>query len=141
MATLEKTFLGTGWSFPTTFTRLGYDVKMVSGDADIQESLWVLLSTSLGERIMMAEYGCQISQVIFQSLNTTLMTQLQETVLQAVTNWEPRITVDEVSISPDATVAGLVLITIYYVIRTTNSRSNLVYPFYLNEATIPPQNP
>lgn len=141
MATPEQDFLGTGWSFPPTFSRSGYDLMMVSGDADIQESLWGLLCTSLGERIMLPDYGCQIWRMILQTLNTTVMTQLQEMVMQAIIDWEPRITVEEVSVSPDATVAGLVLITVYYTIRKTNARSNLVYPFYINEATIPPQTP
>ena len=137
----EKAFLGTGWSFPPTFSRLDASVVMVSDDTDIRQSLWVLFSTSLGERIMLPEYGSQIWQMVFQAINTTLTSRLQEMVRQAILNWEPRIDVDQVSVQPDATAHGLVLITVYYTIRRTNARSNLVYPFYIQEGTLAPALP
>lgn len=134
-------FLGTGWSFPPTFSRIDYSVVMVSDAQDIRESLWVLFSTLLGERIMVPEYGSQIWEMVFQAINTTLMSRLREMVRQAIRNWEPRITVDEISVQPDASVAGLVRITVFYTIRKTNTRDNLVYPFYIQEGTIPVQAP
>jgi len=134
----DMDFLGTGWSFPPTFSRLSGSVDMVRNDLDIQESLFVLLSTPLGERIMLPQYGCDIWRMVFRNMNTTLMTQLQDAVAQAILNWEPRIEVISIDVKPDATTDGLVTITVNYVIRLTNTRSNLVYPFYLGEATIPP---
>jgi phage baseplate assembly protein W len=133
----EKSFLGTGWSFPPTFSRLDYSVVMVSDEADIRESLWILFSTSLGARIMLPEYGSQLWRMVFRSVTTTLMTQLAAAVQQAILYWEPRITVDEVKVEPDANAAGVVLIAVYYTIRKTNARNNLVYPFYVQEGTIP----
>ena len=134
--------LGKGWSFPPTFVKGNeYAVQMVQGDTDIQQSLWVLLSTSLGERIMLAPFGSQIWELVFQGVNTTLMTQLGELVRQAILDWEPRITVTNVDVQPSATLEGVITISVDYVIRETNTRSNLVYPFYLQEGTIPPQAP
>lgn len=141
MAESKKSFLGTGWSFPPTFTRAGYTVEMVSDDLDIQQSLWILFSTSLGERIMLPGYGSQIWQTVFRNITTTLMTELEDYVRTAVLAWEARIDVDEVSVQPDATQDGLVLITVYYTIRRTNARNNFVYPFYLQEGTIPAEAP
>ncbi|MGA9997457.1 MAG: GPW/gp25 family protein [Pyrinomonadaceae bacterium] len=141
MATPESSFLGTGWSFPPTFSRLDYSVAMVSDDQDIRESLWVLFSTSLGERIMLPGYGSQLWLMIFQNITNTLMTQLADMVRQAVLYWEARIDVDDVVVQPDATVAGLILITVYYTIRKTNARNNLVFPFYIQEGTIPQGTP
>lgn len=138
MATLERSFLGTGWSFPPTFSRLTYSVNMVSDDQDIRESLWILFSTGLGERIMLPEYGTQLWRMVFRNVTTTLLTQLANIVRQAILYWEARITVDDVKVQPDAKVAGLVLITVNYTIRKTNARNNLVFPFYLQEGTIPP---
>jgi phage baseplate assembly protein W len=138
MATLDRSFLGTGWSFPPTFSRLTYSVNMVSDDQDIRESLWILFSTALGERIMLPEYGTQLWRMLFRNATTTLLTQLANIVRQAILYWEARITVDDVKAQPDAKVAGLVLITVNYTIRKTNARNNLVFPFYLQEGTIPP---
>ena len=141
MVNPEAAFLGTGWSFPPTFSRYTYSVDMVSADQDIRESLWILFSTSLGERIMLPQYGSQLWKMVFQNISTTLMTQLEDIVRQAVLYWEARIDVDEITVQPDATVAGLVLITVNYTIRRTNARNNLVYPFYIQEGTIPMEGP
>ena len=138
---VNKDFLGTGWSFPPTFSRLNYTVDMVRDDDDIHESLWILFSTRLGERIMVPQYGSGLWRTVFRTMTTTLMSQMKAMVQQAILNWEPRIDVDEIQVQPDATVEGLVLINVVYTVRKTNTRSNLVYPFYLTEATIPAKKP
>ena len=56
MANSDKSFLGTGWSFPPEFNPYG-SVKKVSDEEDIRESLVILLSTSPGERIMQPTYA------------------------------------------------------------------------------------
>mgnify|MGYP003318870550 CR=1 FL=1 len=61
----EKTFLGIGWSFPPTFNKESSDVKMVSDETDIKESLEIYFNTKLGERIMRPSYGCVIHEHIF----------------------------------------------------------------------------
>lgn len=137
----EKAFLGTGWSFPPTFSKADYSVVMASDDQDIQESLWIIFSTTLGERIMLPDFGSQLWEMVFQAITTTLMSRLQDIVRKAILNWEPRIDVDEIIVERDATVDGLVTITVEYTIRKTNSRSNLVYPFYTQEGTIPASGP
>jgi hypothetical protein len=138
---VNKDFLGTGWSFPPTFDNISYTVEMVSNDTDIQQSLWVLFSTALGERTMVPEYGSGLEKMVFRVLSTTLISQMKSMVQLAILNWEPRIDVDEVQIQTDATYDGRVLINVIYTIRKTNTRSNLVYPFYLTEGTIPAQTP
>jgi uncharacterized protein len=137
----EKSFLGTGWSFPPTFSTLTYSVEMVSDNRDIRESLWILFSTSLGERIMVPTYGSDLWQLVFESITTMFKNQVADTIRNAILYWEPRILVEEVTVEPDATVDGLVLISVSYLIRKTNTRNNLVYPFYLQEATIPMEAP
>jgi phage baseplate assembly protein W len=137
----EQAILGTGWSFPPTFSRADVSVVMVSGVDNVRQSLWVLFSTALGERVMLPDYGSQIWQMAFRSINTTLLTQLADMVSQAILYWEPRIDVVDISVTPDASDAGRVLIMVDYVVRRTNSRNNMVYPFYLREMTIPVQEP
>ena len=137
MASPEQSILGTGWSFPPTFSRGTRSVDMVSDNRDIQESLWILFSTSLGERIMLPEYGTQLWYMVFEAINTTLLTQIEDDIRQAIRSWEARIDVLSVNAQPDADVAGLIVVGVEYLIRSTNSRANLVYPFYLLEGTIP----
>ncbi len=137
----EKSFLGTGWSFPPTFSLQSYAVEMVSDERDIRQSLWVLFSTAVGERVMLPEYGSRLWDMLFRNLTTTLTTQLEDIVRTAVLYWEPRIDVDAVVVQADATVDGLVLISVSYTIRQTNARNNLVFPFYLLEKTIPTEAP
>jgi hypothetical protein len=130
-------FLGRGWAFPPTFNKLTRSVAMASGEQDVRESLWILLSTSLGERIMLASYGCDLISKVFVTLTTSVANEIAGMVTRAITEWEPRVTVEAVSVS-ETELAGRLDIEISYFVRQTNSRSNLVFPFYRLEATLPP---
>ncbi|HEX8527243.1 GPW/gp25 family protein [Allosphingosinicella sp.] len=109
---------------------------MVSDLEDIWQSLRVLMGTARGERVMLPGYGCDLWRFVFQNLTTTLMTELRDMVTSAVILWEPRIDLVAVTVTEDSSTAGLVLIDVSFRIRATNARSNLVYPFYLTEATL-----
>ncbi|MBY6263633.1 hypothetical protein EI613_17180 [Azospirillum sp. 412522] len=137
----DAPFLGTGWKFPPTFDRLSASTVMSSGVQDIRESLWILLSTALGERIMLATYGSSLWDKVFATLTTTQANQIRELVEKAILNWEPRISVDAVEVGMTDPEAGLAQISVSFFVRQTNVRSNLVYPFYLLEATLPPSPP
>ncbi|HXJ37846.1 MAG TPA: GPW/gp25 family protein [Bryobacteraceae bacterium] len=139
--TIDKDFLGTGWSFPPTFSRTSLTVEMVSNDIDIHQSLIILFSTLLGERLMLPEYGTILPEMIFRVLNTTLLTQVQTIVVNAILSWEARIDVTDVNVTEDPDEFGAILVEVVYIIRRTNARSNFVYPFYKNEATIPASKP
>lgn len=141
MADRHAHFLGTGWKFPPAFSRDARGVELVSGEEDIRESLWILLSTSPGERVMVPQFGCALWQMVFERLDLTAMTRMEDLVSRAIVNWEPRIICDRVVAETDASVAGLVRLQIAYTVRATNARSNLVYPFYAHEGTIAPPLP
>lgn len=130
----NQSFLGTGWSFPPTFTRGGADVEMVSDIEDIHQSLQILLSTRVGERVMQEDFGCDLSSVLFAEVDQGLINDLNSLVSNAILYHEPRITLDNLDISESGSQAGLLLISIQYTVRGTNSRFNMVYPFYINEA-------
>lgn len=134
--TPEGSILGTGWSFPPTFSRRDSSVIMVADEVDIRQSLWVLFSTHLGERVMLPNYGTGLWELIFGSLTTGLKTELANDVLNSILYWEPRIDVDGIEIEPEPGSTGRVFLTIDYRIRKTNARNNLVYPFYLEEGTL-----
>ena len=132
---LEKTFLGTGWSFPPSFDKKLKSVELVSDKIDIDQSLEILLSTRLGERIMLPKYGCDLSDLVFESMSTTFETYITDLVRSAILYHEPRIDMESLDFENNQN-EGKLLIIINYKIRITNSRSNFVFPFYRNEKTI-----
>lgn len=129
-----ESFLGTGWQFPPQFSRQLRGAVMLSDEADIKNSLEVLLSTRVGERLMQPKFGCNLDELLFEPLNITLQTYIKDLVSTAIFYFEPRIQPDNVTLVA-AEEEGVVIMTIDYTIRSTNTRHNLVYPFYLNEGT------
>lgn len=136
-AAVYPAFLGRGWSFPPTFSRLSQSVEMVEADRDIAQALWIILSTRLGERIMLATFGCDLMSKVFTTLTTTTANEIGAMVTRAIIEWEPRVSVDNVVVT-ESDLAGWLNIEVQYTVRQTNTRSNIVYPFYRAEATLPP---
>ncbi len=128
-------FLGTGWSFPPEFRIDQQDIKMISDEEDIESSLHVLLSTRLGERVMVPDYGCNLDELLFEGLTRTLITYVVELIETAILYHEPRIDVIKIDISETEPLEGKLIISIDYKIRATNSRRNMVFPFYKEEGT------
>jgi phage baseplate assembly protein W len=139
MENATTSFLGTGWSFPPGFNSNNGSVDLVSEVEDINQSLHILLSTSLGERVMQPDYGCNLTDYMFESLNSDLIGIIKHHVENSVLLYEPRIVVEKIQVtSADSfdLIEGKFLIYIEYIIPKTNSRFNYVYDFYLTEATI-----
>lgn len=133
--TTYNSFLGTGWSFPPKFQKEIKGVKMIQDEEDIESSLEILLSTRLGERIMVPDYGCNLDELLFQSLNIEVKTYVIDLVKTAILYHEPRIDVQKISIDQTNELNGELLINMEYIIRATNSRKNMVFPFYKSEGT------
>ena len=136
MSKLDDTnnpFLGTGWSFPPRFSKIKKGLELVSGEEDIRESLQILLSTRLGERFLQPKYGCNLDELLFEPLNTTLKTYIRGLVKQAILHYEPRIELEDVQIETIDEPAGKIELVVFYRVRATNSRHNLVFPFYQAE--------
>lgn len=132
---LYNSFLGTGWSFPPEFQKETKKVKMLHDEEDIKSSLEILLSTRLGERIMLPDFGCNLDELLFKPLNLTLKTYVIDLIKTAILYHEPRIEVNKIAIDPTNELDGELLIDIDYTIRSTNSRKNMVFPFYKEEGT------
>ncbi len=128
-------FLGRGWSFPPTFNRTASGVEMLEDEADIVSSLEVLLSTAQGERVMLPQYGCNLDELLFENLDTRMKTLMADKVESAILYHEPRIELENVVLDESRELVGVVLINIVYRVKTTNSRFNLVFPYYKLEAT------
>ena len=131
----DASFLGRGWSFPPRFGAGGRDVHTVSETEDIEQSLAILLSTRRGERVMREDFGCELSDFMFEEVSQGLVGLVKSAVEDAVLHHEPRIELNDVDVSASDSEDGLILIAINYTVRATNSRYNMVYPYYLNEAS------
>ncbi len=136
----NNSFLGRGWSFPPTFDNRTRTVQMVEGVDDINESLEILLSTSLGERVMQPKYGCNLVDYQFEPLDVSLISFIENLVEKAILFFEPRVKLKNIDITKPESfdlIEGKLTISIDYEIIGTNSRENYVYDFYLREANQP----
>jgi phage baseplate assembly protein W len=131
----QDDFLGRGWSFPPTFNADLQGVEMTEKNEDIQRSLQILLTTTVGERIMEPKYGCNMDDMIFEGMDTTTKTIMKDKIRTAILFFEPRIDVVSIVMNTMNELEGEILIEIEYVIRATNSRFNFVFPYYVNEGT------
>ncbi|MEA1848063.1 MULTISPECIES: GPW/gp25 family protein [Chryseobacterium] len=132
---INTDFLGTGWSFPPEFNETEGKLAMTSDVEDINNSLMILLSTRPGERVMFPNYGCDLQEMLFKPLDLTLITQMKGIVERAILYHEPRINILSIEINAQDEIEGEILIEINYEVRNTNTRSNMVFPFYKEEAT------
>jgi len=131
----SELFLGRGWGFPPEFIKTTATVQMTEGEVDIDKSLQILLSTRLGERIMLPDYGCNLEELLFTPLNLTLKTYVVDLIKTAILYHEPRIDTEKIWIEESTDNDGILLINIDYRVRITNSRKNMVFPFYKAEGT------
>ena len=138
--TTINSFLGTGWAFPPTFEHETGTVEMVSDFTDIKESLDILLSTSLGERVMQPRYGCELNDYLFEPLSSTVIGYIKDRVKTSILLFEPRIIAEKIDVTGDDSfdlIEGRFTINVEYTIPGTNSRFNYVYDYYKNEALKP----
>lgn len=131
----RRSFLGTGWAFPPQFVKGGLCAPlMVSDEEDIWQSLQILFSTSLGERRILPEYGCNLEDFVFAPINVSLLSYLEALIWESVQLHEPRIKLETLAITPTE-LEGRLDILVSYIVRSTNTRFNRVYPFYYQEGT------
>ena len=128
-------FLGRGWSFPPSFNTATAQVEMLEQEADVASSLEILLTTRPGERVMLPDYGCNLEELLFESLDTRLKTLIADKIESAILYFEPRVLVERVSLDDSRETEGVILIEILYKVKATNSRFNFVFPFYKLEGT------
>jgi phage baseplate assembly protein W len=128
----SKDFLGTGWKYPVKVDTDG-KIAVSQYEDKIKESIRIILGTAKGERIMRPDFGCGIHELVFVSINSVTMKQVEHSVREGLTLWEPRIELKNVEVSSEKAEEGKLLVSIDYIVRATNTRFNLVYPFYLKE--------
>lgn len=126
----EESFLGRGVAFPVEPDDFG-TLSEVAGETDIEQSIRIILGTAPGERVMRPQFGCGIHERVFDTIDTTTRTLIEDDVRDALIEWEPRIEVQSVDATDAPGERGKLHIEIDYLVRSTDTDSNLVYPFYL----------
>ena len=82
-------------------------MEMVSAKDDIDQSLEILLGTTLGERVLRPDFGCNLDDYLFNPITTTLITMVRDLVQTAITRHEPRIDVEKVNLNTADAVEGV----------------------------------
>lgn len=141
---METNFLGTGIGFPIRVTEdqnspeqtegeenPAEKIAIAIGEESVRESILIILGTAKGERVMRPNFGCGLNELVFASNDTITASMASEYVTTALQTWEPRIILQEVNATPNSKEPNLLNIDINYSIIASNTKRNLVYPFYL----------
>jgi phage baseplate assembly protein W len=125
-------FLGRGWKFPVAVDA-ARKIVLSEFEVDVREAIQVILGTSVGERVMRPAFGGGLQDYVFESMSATVLGRIQSTVFDALVAYEQRIQVLNVNVTQSAADAGTLLIDVDYKVRATNTKFNLVFPFYLQQ--------
>lgn len=129
---MARDFLGTGWAHPVGTDHRG-NIELKSAEENIKQSVRIIIGTAKGERVMRPEFGCEVHDYVFASADPATLSMIEDSVEEALVQWEPRIDIESVDARQDDANPNRVLVDIDYWIRETNSSANMVYPFYLKE--------
>jgi hypothetical protein len=131
---MANEFVGAGWAFPLRLDQTGA-FALVSDEREIEEAIRLIIGTAYGERPMRPDFGCAIHDFVFASADAATAGRIAYEVRASLTRWEPRITIEDVTVTIDEQDRNLLYVDIRYHIRNSNDPRNLVFPFY----TIPPE--
>lgn len=131
---ITRAFLGVGWRFPLQVTSSGKIARSLY-ERRVEESIYLILSTAKGERVMLPDFGCGIHDLVFGINDPRTRSAVVQQVREALTKYERRIDVLAISADTSDGQPNLLLIRINYRVRANNAIGNLVYPFYINERT------
>ncbi|MFK0223818.1 GPW/gp25 family protein [Streptomyces vinaceus] len=123
-------FVGAGWAFPLGVSPTG-GIALVRGEQELEQAMHLILGTYPGERPMRPDFGCRLRDYIFRDTGDQTLAEINNEVRNALLRWEPRVDADSVGIKPATHDPSLLYIDIQYVVKATNDRRNLVFPFYV----------
>lgn len=132
----ENAFLGTGWAFPPRFNLPSLGPVMVSAEQLLQQAIHLELNTLVGERPLWPHMGSGLASFSFEDANQQSLAELKQEIATVLLNYEPRIILESIHFDTAELFDGVLLIELNYLIRQTNSRSNMVFPFYLTEQSV-----
>ncbi len=127
---MSKEIVGSGWSFPPRVDPQG-GLALTNDRSELVQAIYIILSTSPGQRVMRPTFGCRLHELVFAPNNSHTAAQARRYVEEALGMWEPRINVMQVDVNPDPKEHNRMLIEILYQVKANHDRRSLVYPFYL----------
>lgn len=130
-----RSFLGGGIRFPMVIGPDG-GFALSYGERSVAESLWLVLSTALGERQMNPTFGCGAHDLVLAPVSEATFATVAHHVRESLTTWEPRIDVLDVRVTQEGDLANVLLVAIDYRLKDNNAMNNLVYPFYIGEGEL-----
>ena len=129
-------FLGVGWQFPVTLDTDKQGFALAEYEESVRQSILIILNTAKGERVMRPDFGCDLHDLVFAPNNATTRGLAESYVEEALIVWEPRIKVLEIKVRTVGGQGEILDINIEYMVRTTDNRFNLVFPFYLDRGAV-----
>jgi phage baseplate assembly protein W len=132
---MARAFLGVGWGFPVEVDKKTGAIETAAHEASVRQSIWLILGTAKGERVMRPDFGCGIYDLVFELNDAATAGKVAQSVREALLAFEPRLDVVDVQVRPDE-AGEVMLISIDYQVRATNNAFNLVYPFYLERSAV-----
>jgi uncharacterized protein len=122
--------IGSGLAFPLSVNHRG-GIALARGEEDIEQAITVILGTIPGERPMRPEFGCEIHQLVFDTIDAEMIGRMDTAIRVALDRWEPRIEVSNIEFDLGGANEGRLDIELAYRVRATSQDHNLVYPFYV----------
>jgi len=122
--------LGTGIFFPLQVDHWGR-LALARDETDVEQALWLILSTAPGERPMRPEFGCAVHDLVFDRIDGETIGRIEREIRVALDRWEPRVECDSVDFDYTEADDGKLVVELGYRVRATNEVRNLVYPFYV----------
>jgi uncharacterized protein len=122
--------LGSGLSFPLGVDHRGA-IALARGEEDIEQAIEIIIGTAPGERPMRPEFGCDVHDLVFETIDAAMVGRMETAIREALDRWEPRVEIESIDLDLAAAGEGRLDVTIGYRIRATNDQRNLVYPFYM----------
>jgi uncharacterized protein len=127
---MAKDIVGRGWTFPPKIDPQGR-ISLTNEENELEQAIQIILTTSLGQRVMRPTFGCRLQELVFAPNNSQTAAQARRYVEEALGMWEPRIRLITVDVGPDPDEASRLLIQIEYEVKATYDKRSLVHPFYL----------
>ena len=123
----QAAYLGTSYKYPLQPGAGGRPV-FVSGEENIRQSINSILSTPIGTRFYLEEYGSNVHRLTFTPQDEVLKSLLRFHIPDAMGKWEKRIKVTEVQFK--AFTESEVENVIFYRILASNEIDSFIFPFY-----------
>jgi phage baseplate assembly protein W len=126
---MSNEIVGSGWSFPPRIDPQG-GLALTNDRSELVQAIFIILSTSPGQRVMRPTFGCRLHELVFAPNNSQTFAEARRYVEEALGMWEPRILLKNVHVYPDRENPDRLLIEIDYQVKATRDSRSLVYPFY-----------